>query len=109
MFKDGIEIKFDLDSTWRWHLIMWKWLITQPFDKNIEKLKEQWMKENGFSDVDHSCFLCEYVYEIGDGTCDSCPITLIEALAACDKPYEYATDRVEFYKYCVDLDKQRNG
>jgi hypothetical protein len=107
MFKHGVEIKLTLDFVWEQHLRMWEWISRQPLHISVKDLKERWMSDHDFAGADQNCFFCEYVDEHAGGDCDLCPITQADEDGDCVEPYRYKIERVEFYKYCVGLDKKR--
>lgn len=80
MFKDNTEVVLTRKEALRLHREMWtdmqKELGDSPTTADRLVFKREWLKKHGYTDVLHSCFLCEYVFNKNDKVsyCLLCPI-----------------------------------
>ena len=100
--------KLNLDETWKKCLLMWRWIIRQPCPRNVLRLKEKWLKKNGFDygDIESDCFFCDYANRYMG--CFSCPGGKVEKnFSCCNYDYHYFYKPVAFLKKITELNKIR--
>ena len=92
MKLNGTKRKLTLDNAWKLCLRQWDWVadkIKKGDIRDVGDLKEEFLEENGFSDIDHNCFFCEYD-EQNNGRCNSCPARLVDKRFHCrNKTYDF--------------------
>lgn len=76
---DGIERSLTREQTLLLHREMWEDMQNElgddPTPTRRVEFKHRWLNARGYSDVECSCFLCEYARYDGDTEkCDMCPI-----------------------------------
>jgi len=99
-----------LNETWKNCLAMWKWIAEQirgGSKLSVEELKEKWLKEHGFENIEENCFFCDY--DLGyDDDCMQCPARLVDPDFHCDRvEYNWEAEPIKFYEKLVALDKER--
>lgn len=114
MKKKIKESPFTLAQTWKHCLAMWKWVSENYVEgiNDVEQLKQQWVKENGFRLI-HSnfggCFFCDYANRQKNSACSvACPGAMVAPRFDCfNSTYYYDTKPKKFYQKLLKMDKKR--
>ena len=105
--------KRTLNQTWVLCLQMWKWIAkvwqTPRYRQyDVLKLKEIWLRKNGFEPecLRAHCFFCDYK---GVESChQACPGALVDSRFSCyHYDYNFEDKPVEFYKEILRLNRIR--
>ena len=102
--------KLTLNQTWTLCLRMWRWIakVWTPDGLDVDILKVQWMKDNGFEDIESGCFFCDISKYID--SCIDCPGRLVNLHFKCSNwEYSWSYKPVEFYKELLRLNKIRKA
>lgn len=99
----------NLNKTWEQCLKMWRWIVRQPCPRHIGSLKWEWLKENGFRDIESECFFCEYDNKsIKPDACKNCPGYKIDKkFGCCNDDYHYYHKPAAFLRKITELNKIR--
>jgi hypothetical protein len=107
IMRMNMKINMTLDETWEYCLEMWRWIASVWCQgNNVDKLKRQWLDENGFGNkhITADCFFCLYAVNV----CSFCPGRLVDFDFDClDDEYYYFDKPREFYAKLLKLDKKR--
>jgi len=124
MRANNQEIALTLDMAWDLCLNQqWNWIKAQieawpklskalTSDVDIEGLKDQWCRENGFEDIWVNCFFCEYAdqQQLGGRDCDKCPGRLVDPKFHCEQSeYHFGLNPLAFHAELVRLNNIRLG
>ena len=123
MRANNQEITLTLDMAWDLCLEQWDWVKAQieawpklskalTSDVDVEGLKDQWCRENGFDDVNGYCFFCEYANQQPriDSLCVNCPGCSVDPeFSCCKDEYHYEHKPLEFHAELVRLNNIRLG
>jgi len=86
-------------TVWRLCIEMWEWIVERieaGDERDIEKLKEAWLKEHGYK-LYLDCFFCDYMKRNRDGSCSPCPAVTIDPDFDCMSiVYDYYENPVKF-------------
>ncbi len=112
LFPKGNNMKkLSLEKTQTECLRMWKRIKEQVEAGNkkpIWQLKEEWMEENNYPNVQDDCFFCDYANHYADDNCDFCPGRLIDKTFDCDnKSYSWHDQPIAFYNKLLRLNRKR--
>ncbi len=107
--------KYDLtniDDIWHLCLSMWRWIkaeIQAGNKKTVAKLKSQWLRENGFTDINENCFFCHYDYLMDNAaSCRHCPAREVDGSFNCsDGTNRYDWNPVGFCELIERLNERR--
>ena len=110
-------MRLTLDESWELCLKQWPWIIKQldgGSKEIVEELKDQWLEENGFTDICicNECFFCEYAYQHDKSFCPTkcplCPGRKIDTDFFCLRDdYHYQKSPHKFYEKLLSLNKKR--
>jgi len=108
--------KRTLNQTWVLCLRMWRWIAkvwqTPRYKQyNVLKLKEIWLRKNGFEpeSLRAHCFFCDYKRQ-GTLCHQTCPGALVDSCFNCyHYDYDFEDKPVEFYKEILRLNRIRKG
>lgn len=110
--------KRTLNQTWTLCLRMWQWIAKvwqtpRYMQYDVHKLKEIWLRKNGFhySRLRSDCFFCEYKNIYNISRCDEgCPGVFVDSgFNCCNGDYHYSIEPVEFYKELLRLNRIRKA
>ncbi len=101
-----------LNETWTNCLAMWKWIAEQIKGgsiESVESLKNKWLEEHGFKNIEAGCFFCHYASAVDpQSNCENCPGVLAAKKFDCESPkYRFRSNPIKFYEKIVALNKER--
>lgn len=105
--------RLTLDKTWKLCMAVWDFIDENP-NKDVDRLKAQWLQEHDFEDVLCDCFFCEYDIQRRTASkhlpsdCHFCPGVKIDKDFNCHNiEYRYYDKASLFYKKLASMNKIR--
>ncbi len=103
--------KLTLNETWEQCLAMWKWISRRCLNslKDVNDLKKEWLKVNGFTRIHHDCFFCHKCpRSTHNAEHCGCPAKKIDKKFDCfNYDYGYREQPRKFYAKLKELNKIR--
>jgi hypothetical protein len=106
-------MRLTTNKSWELCLKQWGWIIRQlkkDGTLDVEDLKEEWCKANGYEELDSNCFFCEYARQHRENVllpC-GCPAKKIDKKFDClGTDYHYTMNPFAFYKKLKQLNRIR--